>query len=187
MPWILVGGAAVHRETTCTSEHLLGRSSLGDRLIQPEGQRPAAHLFVKNNAVKGIGCRHGAAILGDHNELRVSRKLTEHTDVAIDISLIECSVNLIQDAERRGRCGDEGKEKCAGNQSPLAARECVDVPRPLARKLRDDLDRFLLVGTVEQELGISTVEDLAEESTEEVVDAEECHPEAPPHFPVRLT
>ena len=66
---------------------------------------------MHGDAVDDIGRAHGAAVVGDDDELRLGIELLHEGDVAVDVALIEGSVDLVEDAERAGLGFEDGEKE----------------------------------------------------------------------------
>ena len=120
----------------------------------------------------------------DEDELRVLRHAAGILRVARDVDIIECRLDLVEEAERRGSNLEYGEQQCNCRESLFAAREQVDILNILARGLN-----LYLNGTFEHverilknKFRLAAAEQLRERLTEDSVYAVELLPEPLRHL-----
>ena len=105
-----------------------------------QGKELRDALFLHGDAVHDVGFFHGAAAVGDQDELGVVRHVPHVLGEAGDVDVVEGRFDLVEDAERR-RCDlQDGEQQGDGGQALLTAGQKVDVLDVLARGLDLDAD-----------------------------------------------
>ena len=75
--------------------------------IQPQNLRHA--VLLHGDAVQNIGGFHCAAAVGDDDELGMVGHAAQVLCVPRDVDVVQCGLDLIQEAERRGVDVEDGK------------------------------------------------------------------------------
>src|SRR5215471_13385333 len=118
---------------------------------------------------------HGALAVRDNHKLRLSAHLDDLVGEASDVHVVERRVNLVEQAERAWTVFEYRQDQRHGGHGLLAARQQQNILKPLARRLRDDLDpAFENVSLVDQlHLAMAAAEQLDKHLLEIFVDGGE--------------
>ena len=69
--------------------------------LQPHRNDLRHPRLLHGHAVEQIGALHGAAVVGDHDELGVLGHGLDEIGEPLDVGVVERGVDLVEDAERR--------------------------------------------------------------------------------------
>lgn len=84
-------------------------------------------ILLHGHAVQHISCFHGAAAVGDNDELGAFGHAAQILRIARNVHIVQCSFNFVQDAERRRVDGQNGKINADGHQRLFAAGQSRQV------------------------------------------------------------
>ena len=106
--------------------------------------------------------------MGDDYELGVLLEFLEQHIEPLVVGLVECGVNLVEEAERRGLCLEDGEQQRYGGHCLFAAAEQRDAPGFLAGRFCDYFDAGVedVGGFFEDDVGLAAAEELAEDLLE---------------------
>src|SRR5687767_7596920 len=112
----------------------------GRELIHVNGDDLGNPGLSHGDAVQHFGGLHRLFVVGDQDKLRVLAHFFDHIGEAVEISVIERRIDLVEKAER-ARLGQEDREKEAhGGQGLFSARKKRNGLQLFARWLNDDVD-----------------------------------------------
>src|SRR5213594_3847965 len=144
--------------------------------------------LLHRDAVERIGGLHGAPVVRDQDELRAHRHVLDQLVEAPDVGLVEGSVHLIEQAERRRPDQEQRKDEGDGRERLLAPGEQAERLQLLSGRLDHDLDpglaALLRLGLLQA--GLAAREELREHLGELLVGGREGLLEAPARSPDEL-
>src|SRR3989441_113067 len=76
-----------------------GRGSDARFFVEADGHDLRDPFFFHRDAVEGVRGFHRSLVMRDHNELRVAGKLLKDARIAVDIGIVERSVDFVEDAK----------------------------------------------------------------------------------------
>ncbi len=95
--------------------------SLGTLKIN--GKQPRDAFLGHCYAIQAIHASHGQPVMGDDEKPRaLPGQILEQTAEAVDVRVIEGSIDLVQHADRRRPRQENGKAQCDGGERLLATR-----------------------------------------------------------------
>ena len=78
-------------------------------IIQIQAQNLRHAVLLHRDAVEDVGGLHRAAAVGDDNELGAVRHAAQILRIARDVYVVQRSLDLIEEAERRGVDAQDGE------------------------------------------------------------------------------
>ena len=115
---------------------------VGERLglVEPQADDAADRVVADGHAVEGVGGLDRAAVVGDHDELRLVGEAAERIGEPPDVGLVERGIDLVEDAERHRPDLEHREQQRDRGQGPLAAGQHRERLLLLAGRPGDDLD-----------------------------------------------
>ena len=102
---------------------------------------PSGHPALRHgDAVELVAEAHGGLVVGDDDEVGAVEELLDHGAEPFDVRFVECRVDFVEDAERRGLALEDREQQGHGGHGLLAAGKLVDDAGFLAGRLGADLD-----------------------------------------------
>src|ERR1043165_1506984 len=123
-------------------------------------------------AIKSAGHLHRPLVVRDHDELRVLGHLDDLISKASHVRFVKWSVDLVEQAERRGPGMEDAEHERERRHRLLTAGEKQNVLETFARRLRNHVDARLehVVRVDEVHLTASAAKQLLEQRAEVFVD-----------------
>ena len=127
---------------------------------------------LHGHAEQHVGHLHGAALVRDHDELRVVADGLQIRREPAQVAVVERRLHLVEDIERRAADAVDREQQRKRRERLLAAGHEHHLRDALARRLRADLNAGVLqvVGVGEDELGRAAREQGGEDAAKVVVD-----------------
>src|SRR5439155_3905015 len=149
---------------------------LSVQVDRDEGRK--AGLF-HSHTIEHIGGLQGLPVVGDDQELRLTGQFPQDTQEAINVCVVEWSVDLVEDAKGARPEEEDPDEGRPAGEGPLSAREHSAGLEPLPARLRHELDPGVegvaaFFGLDQLQLGSPPLEQPLEEPAEVAVDLGEC-------------
>ena len=88
------------------------RNQFRVNLFQIEFEQFGDAVLLHGDAVEDVGGLHGAAAVGDDDELGLVAHPAQVLREADDIGIIQRGLDLVEDAEGRGVDGEDGRNRC---------------------------------------------------------------------------
>ena len=125
--------------------HLFNNTQIFFHLIQVQPQKLGNTLLLHGDTVEHIGGFHGAAAVGNDDELGVFGKAKKIIRIAVNVCFIKCSLDFVQNAERSRLYRKDCKKECNSYKRLLATRIEIDVLKiqeaEMANSLVTSLDK----------------------------------------------
>ncbi len=79
--------------------------------------------FLHRDAVDHVARLHRALVVGDHDEVAAVQERLEHVAEPLDVGLVECGIDLVENAERRrSRCRIPASRCCPRHRAAGSGR-----------------------------------------------------------------
>src|SRR5699024_1308102 len=157
-------------------------------LVEVQLEQLGNAVLLHGHAIEDVGGLHGAAAVGDDDELGLAADPPQILGEADHVGVVQGGLDLVQDAEGRGVDRQDGKVDADGDEGPFPAREGFQVLDDLARRADFDLDAAAqhVALVLEGEGGLPAAEQLGEDPAELGVDGGKVAAEDVPHLAVQL-
>ena len=145
-------------------------------LSQIEHQHFGNALLLHGHAVQDIGGLHGAAAVGDDDELGLIAHPAQILCKAADIGIIQSGFDLVQDAERCRVDGQDRKIDADGHQRLLAAGKGFQILDDFARRchLNANAAGKHIAFILQHKAGFAAAKQLGKDAAEIFVDGPEA-------------
>ena len=152
------------------------RNQFRVNLFQIEFEQFGDAVLLHGDAVEDIGGLHGAAAVGDDDELGLVAHPAQILRKADDVGVIQRGLDLVEDAEGRGVDGEDGEIDADGHQRLLAAGQGFQVLDDLARRGHPDVDaageHVALI--FQHKAGLAAAEQFGKDAAKVLVDGPEA-------------
>jgi hypothetical protein len=146
--------------------------------------------FGHGHAEQPVHPRHGDRIVGnDHKPgFRPARHLVQKIAVTLHIGIVERSIDLVEDADRRRIRQEYGEDQCHCRQGLLASGQKRHGLRFLARRAGNDFQTGIerIVGIDQLQLRGAAAEQMGEKALEVIIDHLKGCQQPFPRFPVQV-